>query len=177
MPGLDAYKPAPSASGNITSPYSATVYLPGHVDPPSAGPLPEASWKNGLLSAWHPNTTGDKVSIPVKQPGETVQVNGRPMTKPGKLEAFDLSVDRSYQIRAVGMDAVDSQQMVTPQGQRVTRVNYEYQYEVREGTNVIFNEINFPSDSEWKRVSTENVADLVRNNGVASANLPGREGK
>lgn len=174
---MDAYKLPPSPDGGITSPYSAQVYVPGHVAPPSAGTLPEASWDNGLLSAWHPNLTGQKVSIPVSLRGETELVNGRSVTKPGKLEAIDVSVDQSYQIRAVGMEPVESQQMLTPEGQPVTRVNYVYQYEVRKGTNVIVNEINFPSNSGWKRVSTDEVADLVRNNGVASANLPGWEGR
>lgn len=173
---MDAYKLPPSPDGSVTSPYSAQVYLPGHVAPPSAGPLPEASWDNGLLSAWHPNLTGRNVSIPVSTPGTTELVNGRSVTKPGKLESIDVSVNRSYQIRAVGMEPVESQQMLTPDGRPVTRVDYEYQYEVRKKTNVVVNEINFPADSDWKRVSADDVAGLVRNNGVAEANLPGREG-
>jgi hypothetical protein len=177
VPGVDAYKLPPNPEGGATSPYSANVYLPGHVVPPSAGPLPEASPENGLLSAWHPNIKGQTMSIPVKEaPTYEPTYRGGNIKAPGKLGSIDVSVNQSYQIRAVGMEPVESQQMVTPDGRPVTRVNYEYQYEVRKRTVGTVQGIHGWGESDWKRVSADEVANLVRSDSVAAANVPGREG-
>ncbi|WP_314176454.1 hypothetical protein [Streptomyces winkii] len=174
---MEAYKLPPSPSGSLSSPDTAQVYVPGHVPQPATAALPEASWENGLLSAWHPNIKGQTISIPVKEPATYEPAyRGGSIKAPGKLGSVDVSVNESYQVRAVGLEPVETQQMVTPDGQPVTRVNYRYQYEVRKRTVGTVNGINGWGTSDWKRVSTDELGDLVGDNGVAKANLPGREG-
>jgi hypothetical protein len=176
VPGVEAYKLPPNPNGSLSSPSTAQVYIPGHVQPGTAT-LPEASWDNGLLSAWHPNVTGKTVSIPVKEaPTYEPVYRGGSIKTPGKLGSIDVSVNQSYQIRAVGLEPVETQQMVTPNGQPVTRVNYQYQYEVRKRTVGTLQGINGWRTSDWEPVSREEVDNLTRNNGVAQANIPGGEG-
>lgn len=176
MPGVPvAYKLPEHDSGGMENPFGATVFVPGHVDPPTAAPLEEASWENGLLSAKHPAHTGEKVGVPVKQPSEVTQLSGgRRMTGPSRRELVDVSLDRDYQLRAVEIEPVSSQHMITPKGQPVTQVNYTYDYEVHQGTVFTVNGISVFGHSPWKPVSTENVSRLVSGNGVAAANIPSR---
>ncbi|QPP07398.1 hypothetical protein G4Z16_14535 [Streptomyces bathyalis] len=174
---MDAYKLPPSPNGSFSTPSTAQVYIPGHVPPPDTATLPEASWDNGLLSAWHANIKGETMSIPYKEPATYEPTyRGGSIKAPGKIGSIDVSVNQDYQIRAVGMEPVESQHILTPEGQPVTRVNYEYQYEVRKRTVGTVQGIHGWTESEWKRVSTEEVANLVSKDSVAKTNLPGWEG-
>jgi hypothetical protein len=170
---VEAYERPPSPEEGVSSAEFASVYVPGHVQPGPAK-FPEASKDNGLLSGWHPNDTDQTMSIPVKQPAtyEPTFAGGN-IKAPSKFETIDVESDQSYQIRAVGLEPVGTQQMVTPNGQPVTRVDYQYQYEVRKRTTLTFNGIGGWRETDWEPVSTEEAGNLVGRNHLAESSLPG----
>jgi hypothetical protein len=173
VPGVETYSYVPQGGPSVSNGEGLSVYVPGHVSQPGTTPLLGATEENGLLSAWHPSAMSGTIGIPVKEPATYEPVyRGGSIKGPGKLNTIDFKVGESYRLRAVGLEPVHTQQMVTPNGQPVTRVDYRYQYEAQKRTIFGPQETYGFIDSDWTRVSSENVDGLVKDNEVARANIP-----